>query len=739
MWRQGEVPQDFKDATIVHLYKRKGNRQVCDNHRGISLLNIAGKIFARILLNRLNKHLEQGLLSESQCGFRRHRGTTDMIFAARQLQEKCQEMRTHLYSTFVDLTKAFDTVNREGLRKIMRKFGCPERFIEMVRQLHDGMMARVTDNGAVSEAFAVTNGVKQGCVLAPTLFSLMFSAMLMDAYRDERPGIRIAYRTDGQLLNQRPMHFQSRVSTTTVHELLFAVDCALNTTSEEEMQRSMDLFSAACENFGLVINTQKTVVMHQPPPNSATPPNAPQISVNGTQLQVVDNFPYLGSTLSGNTKIDDEVANRISKASQAFGRLRSTVWNRHGLQLGTKLKMYKAVILPTLLYGAETWTVYTKQARRLNHFHLSCLRRILRLNWQDRIPDTDVLERTGILSNYAMLRQIQLRWSGHLVRMDDERLPKRLFYGDVATGSRRQGRPIRRYKDTLKYSLKRLQINPTNWEELALDRPTWRRTVKTGAEIYEANRIAYAKVKREARESQVRPVRNADAQPLPTCPRCQRTFRARIGLVGHLRINCASRTAPIIVPRPPLPRPLCRQLTLTVLLNHHFLLPPPPPPPPLPPRRPPRRPSRTSPTLTQRPTPPPLPPTPAMGIRTTPALTATAPSPHASAWSVTCESIAQRLENQCPEHQPIPTKIVLTAHTVLALSDIALAYSATCASTKTCGRQPPAASHHHTLPPKSPPPHHHHHSPTASIHLPPPMQVGSVHLDSVPMRLRLHG
>ncbi|BHF84930.1 hypothetical protein SprV_1002808400 [Sparganum proliferum] len=125
MWRQGEVPQDFKDATIVHLYKRKGNRQVCDNHRGISLLNIAGKIFTRILLNRLNNHLEQGLLPESQCGFRRHRGTTDMIVTARQLQERCQEMRTHLYSTFVDLTKAFDTVNREGLWKIMQKFGFP--------------------------------------------------------------------------------------------------------------------------------------------------------------------------------------------------------------------------------------------------------------------------------------------------------------------------------------------------------------------------------------------------------------------------------------------------------------------------------------------------------------------------------------------------------------------------------------------------------------------------------------
>nr|VZI10071.1 unnamed protein product [Spirometra erinaceieuropaei] len=304
-----------------------------------------------------------------------------MIFATRQLQEKCQEMRTHLYSIIVDLKKALDTVNREGLWKIMQKFGCPERFTQMLRQLHDGMMARVTDNGAVSEAFAVTNGVKQGCVLAPTLFSLMFSVMLMDAYRDERPGIRTAYRTDGHLLNQRRMHFLSRVSTTTVHELLFADDFALNTTSEEEMQRSMDLFSVACETFGLVINTQKTVVMRQPPPNSATAPNAPtQVSMNGTQLQVVENFQYLGSTLSRNTKIYDEVASRISKASQAFGRLQSTVWNRHGVHLSTKLKMHMAVILPTILYGAETWTVYTRKARRLNHFHLSCLRRILRPN-----------------------------------------------------------------------------------------------------------------------------------------------------------------------------------------------------------------------------------------------------------------------------------------------------------------------------------------------------------------------
>ena len=86
MWRKEAIPQEFKDATIAHLFKRKGNPQVCDNHRGISLLSIAAKILARVLLNRLNEHHEQsGLLPESQCGFRKDRGTIDMIFTARQL------------------------------------------------------------------------------------------------------------------------------------------------------------------------------------------------------------------------------------------------------------------------------------------------------------------------------------------------------------------------------------------------------------------------------------------------------------------------------------------------------------------------------------------------------------------------------------------------------------------------------------------------------------------------------
>ncbi|BHF75750.1 hypothetical protein SprV_0501884700 [Sparganum proliferum] len=326
--------------------------------------------------------------------------------------------------------------------------------------------------------------------------------MLMDAYLDERPGTR-------HFFNHRRMHFQSLLPTATVHELLFADNCPLSTTTERDVQRSTNLFSAACENFGLTINTEKTVAMHQPP--SITVHNAPHISVNGTQLQVVANFTYLGSVLSCSTKIDYEVACRISKASQAFGRLQNTAWNRHGLQPNTKL--YKAVI--------------------------------------------DVAEDSGD-------------------KLSDLR-----------------GKP---------------------------HRP--------------------AKAKREARKSQLRQPRDANAQPPPTCPRYQRTFGEPIGLVGHLRTNCSTRTSSIVVspstsPSPPAPPTNVDR----------------PPQPPLSSSS--SSPSSTASTsaavasampinTTHSPdTPAPPPSTPVARTGSIPVHIAIAPPSHTSAWSVTWESIAE--------------------------------------------------------------------------------------------------
>ena len=137
----------------------------------------------RVLLNRLSAHVDElGILPESQCGFRTGRGTTDMIFSARRLQEKCQEQYKDLYLVFIDLTKVFDSVNRPGLCAIRSIIVCPDKFISIVKSFHDGMLASVIDGDSMSSQFIVSCGTKQGCVLAPLLLLILLAMLLRVAY-----------------------------------------------------------------------------------------------------------------------------------------------------------------------------------------------------------------------------------------------------------------------------------------------------------------------------------------------------------------------------------------------------------------------------------------------------------------------------------------------------------------------------------------------------------------------------
>ena len=162
----------------------------------------------------------------------------------------------------------------------------------------------------------------------------------------------------------------------------------------------------------------------------------PLITAGDTTLKAVDRFCYLGSVLSNTADIDDEVTARLAKASAAFGMLSRRLWSNHGIPLTTKVAVYRAAVLTTLLYGCETWTPYRRHIAKLDQFHMKCLRRIAHIRWQDLIPNTEVLERCGITGIEALLITAQLRWTGHIVRMADSRIPKQAFYGQLAQGTR---------------------------------------------------------------------------------------------------------------------------------------------------------------------------------------------------------------------------------------------------------------------------------------------------------------
>ena len=535
IWQTEEITSDLQDVDIVKIFK-KGDKSECGNYRGISLLATVGKIIARILANRLVPHAE-GFLPESQCGFRPNRGTTDMIFTARQLQEKCREQRQPLYMAFIDLTKAFDSVNRAALWRILGKFGCPEKFISIVRLLHDGMSARVLSSQAAGDPFEVHTGVKQGCVIAPTLFSIFIST-IFHLIKDRLPeGIEIIYRTDGGLFNLRRLKARTKTRATSLIELQYADDNCVCATSESQLQCILDAFAYAYESLGLSINVRKTEVLYQPVPGQS--PIPPSLNVSGSTLKNVPSFPYLGSVLSVKADIDAEIVNRLRAASSAFGKLRDRVFESRGLSKDTKILVYKAVVLPSLLYGSECWTTYRRHLKCLEKYHQRCLRRILGVTWQDYRTNSSILDEAHCTSIEAMVIRNQLRWTGHIIRLDESRLPQHILYGELGTGTRSQGGQRKRFKDNLKSSLKSCGINLSSWEALSCNRSRWRSAVTEGIETFERERRRKHEEKRLRRKRQrdTSTAESVTSASSVSCHHCGRPCASRIGLVSHLRVH----------------------------------------------------------------------------------------------------------------------------------------------------------------------------------------------------------
>ena len=532
-WTAETIPQAWKDSLIITLYKNKGDKADCGNSRGISLLSVAGKVLAKILLKRLIKHISEDLMPETQCGFRQNRSTSDMIFVARQTLEKCREQFKDLHICFVDLSKAFDTVDRPLLWEILRCSGCPPKFINLVRLLHEGMEARVRVGSLESDPFNVSRGVKQGCTLAPVLFNLYVSYItrLLAAQVGPDCGININYRMDRNLFDLQKLKARTKIKQSWFLELQYADDCAILSHTTSGLQEAISKVKELYTRFGLEINVRKTEVLHWTCEN----PQAitPEIMICDTPLTVSSSFKYLGAFIANDCKLDTELNNRICQASKAMGRLRDRVFKNQNLSLHTKIKVYTAVCLSSLLYGSEAWTLYARQLRLLEAWHIKSLRSIMGVTWRDKLTYEEMYRRTGSGSLESQIGRRQLRWIGHVIRMDDSRVPKQILYGELSTGRRKAGGQRKRHKDHVKTTLKKFEIPPDMLETYAADRSGWRARCHEGEKKCLQSRNELMGLRRQRRHQQDTIVADGSFP----CTICDKVCRSRIGLLSHLKAH----------------------------------------------------------------------------------------------------------------------------------------------------------------------------------------------------------
>lgn len=453
IWLGESMPEDWNLSTICPILK-KGDPTLRANYRGISLLPVAYKVLSGVICERL-KPIAETLIGPYQCGFRPGKSTTDQIFTLRQILEKTYENQIDTYHLFVDYKAAFDSPLRDRLYAAMSELGIPAKLVRLCRMTLSNTSSSVKVGNDLSEAFDTKRGFRQGDSLSCTLFNLLMESVIRKAD---------VHRT-GTILTNR-----------CVQLLAYADDIDIIGRTKRDVTGAFGAIEKESAKVGLAVNAGKTKFMVCSSRESRRLDS--QLAAGDHTFESVKEFVYLGSAITNNNNVSLEIKRRITLANRCYFGL-SRQMNSRALSRRTKIALYKTLILPVLLYGAEAWTVSQTDAAALGVFERKILRKIFgpvcvgedyRIRWNDELyelyNDVDVAKRMNVQ---------RLRWLGHVVRMDEE-APARKVFDAVVGGQRRRGRPRLRWKSQVTDALSSLGV--ANWRRRAQSRGAWRKILR---------------------------------------------------------------------------------------------------------------------------------------------------------------------------------------------------------------------------------------------------------------------
>ena len=182
------------DPVFSITLPKKGNLQQCQNYRTISLISHPSKVMLKIILNRLKPQVEK-IIAKEQAGFRAGRSTTEQIFSLRILCKNYLQHQQDLYHVFIDFKKAYDRVYHAALWATMKKYNISTNRIQVIKNLYNKATSAVLFNGSIGDWFRTTVGVRQGCLLSPTLFNIFLERIMTDASEDHEGTVSIGSRT----------------------------------------------------------------------------------------------------------------------------------------------------------------------------------------------------------------------------------------------------------------------------------------------------------------------------------------------------------------------------------------------------------------------------------------------------------------------------------------------------------------------------------------------------------------
>jgi len=334
---QKQYPSEWSVGVVTPVPKPKGDINVMDNYRAITVGSAISKIFAQVIMNRMNDWAESHeMRAATQFGFRKGMGTTEAIFMLRHLVDKAQMSDKHLFTAFIDFKKAYDSVPRALLWRCLKKLGIHGSLMEILEQMYSSVRLQVKLDNVMGAEFQSNIGVKQGDPLSPLLFGLYidrFASFL----RDRCP--------KGDVICGNEI----------VQLLFYADDLAMVTHDPQLLQDYLKTLETFCQATGLNVNVAKTEIVVFSRQWST---GSFKWFFNKKQIQVSKEFVYLGVVFANKgfkTGVKKTIKRRGSKAKSA---LFSLVGTCHGLKVfdTSVLKtLFNGAVVPSAIYGGEVW------------------------------------------------------------------------------------------------------------------------------------------------------------------------------------------------------------------------------------------------------------------------------------------------------------------------------------------------------------------------------------------------
>lgn len=402
IFKNGNIPKTWSETKMV-LFFKKGDANNPDNYRGISLLNTITKLFTAILSQRLLIWAEANkIIPECQSGFRKRRGCSDNIFVLTSIIGGYLRLKGRkVYAAFIDFKRAFDSIDHQALWKKLQNIGVSNRMIHLIKKIYDNAEMRIQINNTHSANIKITKGVLQGDSLSPLLF-ILFISDLPDFLSENGAGVNIDENIN-------------------ISALLYADDLTLLSETPIKLQKLLNSLHKYSDNNHLEVNREKSKVMIFR--RGGRNPDDLEFKYGGVELQIVNEFSYLGVTLSSSGLFLKAAKERTNKAIMAMPGIKSLIRRAKIDTYQPILKLYESMITSVLLYASEIWA----------------------LNYQDVIERSQVIFFKSLFflntttPGYVLRSEFQqpkiityaynraIGWLCKILTMNDERLPKACF------------------------------------------------------------------------------------------------------------------------------------------------------------------------------------------------------------------------------------------------------------------------------------------------------------------------